>query len=165
MSARDFTIIDAIRDHRLFGPAFLDLSTWGAWLAFLAALFALPLTEAEAEVWRACTGRSSLPATQFSEAWLMCGPLWQELRDGAARCVLRLLSRLRCFLGPGVAADRKQARVVLRFVRGLLRVPVLSARVVNDTAESIELEGDAVIEVITASHAVRLQVGEARWAT
>jgi hypothetical protein len=34
----------------------------------------------------------------------------------------------------------KTARVVLRFVRGLLSAPVLAARVVSDTAESIELE-------------------------
>jgi hypothetical protein len=54
-----------------------------------------------------------------------------------------------------VAADRKQARVVLRFVRGLLSVPVLMRRIVNDTADSLELEGDVVLEVITASHAVR----------
>ena len=68
----------------------------------------------------------------------------------------------RPFLGPGekctimiVAADKKQARVVLRFVRGLLSAPVLAARVVNDTADVIELEGRVIIEVITASHAVR----------
>ena len=54
-----------------------------------------------------------------------------------------------------VAADRKQARVVIRFVRGLLAAPVLAKRVVNDVSDAIELEGDVVIEVITASHAVR----------
>ena len=36
MSARGFSILDAIRDQRLFGPAFRDLSTWRAWLVFLA---------------------------------------------------------------------------------------------------------------------------------
>jgi hypothetical protein len=68
----------------------------------------------------------------------------------------------RPFLGFGekctimvVAADRKQARVVLRFVRGLLAAPVLAKRVVNDVSDAIELQGDVVIEVITASHAVR----------
>lgn len=54
-----------------------------------------------------------------------------------------------------VAADRKQARVVLRFVRGLLAAPALAKRVVNDVSDAIELQGDVVIEVITASHAVR----------
>jgi len=62
-------------------------------------------------------------------------------------------------LGPGeratimvVAADRKQARTVLRYVRGLLAAPPLAKLVENDTAESIELAKSAVIEVGTASH-------------
>ena len=38
MSARAFTILDAIIDQRLFGAAFRDLSTWRAWRAFLAGL-------------------------------------------------------------------------------------------------------------------------------
>jgi hypothetical protein len=48
-----------------------------------------------------------------------------------------------------IAADRRQARVVLQYVRGLLGAPV------NDTAESIELAGNTIIEVGTASHSIR----------
>lgn len=54
-----------------------------------------------------------------------------------------------------IAADRRQARVVLRYVRGLLAAPVLGKLVVNDTAESIELAGNTIIEVGTASHSIR----------
>lgn len=68
----------------------------------------------------------------------------------------------RPYLGPGekatimvIAADRRQARVVLRYVRGLLAAPVLGKLVVNDTAESIELAGNTIIEVGTASHSIR----------
>jgi hypothetical protein len=43
----------------------------------------------------------------------------------------------------------------LRFVKGLIDVPVLKARVLADTLDGVELEGRTVIEVITASHAVR----------
>ena len=99
----------------------------------------------------------------FSEAWLVCGR-----RSGKSFVMALLGVFLACFrdyrpfLGPGekatimvVAADRKQARVVLRFVRGLLSAPVLKARVINETSDAIELEGDVVVEVITASHAVR----------
>jgi hypothetical protein len=163
MSAQAFTILDAIKDARLFGGAFRDLSTLSAWLVFLAGLFALPMSDAEAEVWRQCTGRSARPPKPFSEAWLVCGR-----RSGKSFVMALLGVYLACFrnyqsfLGPGekatvmiVAADRKQARVVMRFVRGLLAAPVLTARVVNDTSDSIELRGDVVLEVITASHAVR----------
>ena len=163
MSPQAFTILDAIKDARLFGATFRDPSTWRSWLVFLAGLFALPMSKAEAEVWRECTGRSSPPSRPFSEAWLVCGR-----RSGKSFVMALLGVFLACFrnyqsfLGPGekatvmiVAADKKQARVVLRFVRGLLAAPVLAARVVNDTSDSIELQGDVVLEVITASHAVR----------
>jgi hypothetical protein len=53
------SIRDAIHGPRVFAPAFKDLGTWSAWLAFLAALFASPLSEAGADIWRACTGRQS----------------------------------------------------------------------------------------------------------
>jgi hypothetical protein len=158
-----FTIIDAIRHAEIFGPAFKDLGTWRSWLAFLSALFALPMGEAERAVWRECTGRSAIPVRPFNEAWLVCGR-----RSGKSFIMALLGVYLACFrdytkyLGPGekatvmiVAVDRKQARVVLRFVRGLLAAPVLAARIVSDTADSLELEGDVVLEVITASHAVR----------
>ena len=125
MSARAFTILDAISDQRLFGAAFRDLSTWPAWRAFLAGLFGIAMSEAQAEVYRACTGRSGLPDRPFREAWLVCGR-----RSGKSLVV---------------AADRKQARVVLRFVRGLLAAPVLAKRVVNDVSDAIELQGDVVI--------------------
>jgi hypothetical protein len=73
VSARAFSILDAARDERLFGKALRDLSTWRAWFVFLAGLFALPMSEEQAEVWRACTGRSVAPPQPFREAWLVCG--------------------------------------------------------------------------------------------
>jgi hypothetical protein len=163
MSAPAFSILDAIGDKRLFGSAFKDPSTWRAWVAFLAALFALPMSAEQAEVWRACTGRSALPDQPFREAWLVCGR-----RSGKSFIMALIAVYLGCFrnykpfLGPGeratvmvIAADKKQARQVLRFMRGLLSAPVLAARVVNDVSDSIELQGDVTLEVITASHAVR----------
>ena len=42
------TILDTIRDPALVAPWFRDPSTWRAWFAFLAALFALPM-DAEAQ--------------------------------------------------------------------------------------------------------------------
>ena len=163
MTARSFNIIDAIRDDRLFGKAFRDLSTWSSWRAFLAALFALPMSESEAEVYRACTGRSGLPDRPFRESWLICGR-----RSGKSFTMALIAVYLGCFrnykpyLGPGeratvmvIAADRRQAKQVLRFMRGLLSAPVLAKRVVGDTADSIELEGEVTLEVVTASHAVR----------
>jgi len=162
-SIRAFTILDAIRDERLFGKAFKDEATWRAWFVFLAALFGIAMSEAEAQAFRACTGRSGLPDRPFREAWLVCGR-----RSGKSFVMALIAVFLACFrdyrpfLAAGerasvmvVAADRRQARQVLRFVRGLLSAPVLAKRVVNDVSDSIELQGDVAIEVITASNAVR----------
>jgi hypothetical protein len=126
MSGRDYTILDAIREPRLFGPAFKDMSTWRSWLAFLGALFALPLSEAEAAIWRECTGRQALPSKPFNEAWLVCGR-----RSGKSFVMALLGVYLACFrnyqefLGPGekvtimiVAADKKQARVFCDLSKG-----------------------------------------------
>jgi hypothetical protein len=66
MSARAFSILDAVRDQRLFGKVFKDGTTWAARFTFLAGLFALPMSEAEAQVWRECTGRSTLPQKPFT---------------------------------------------------------------------------------------------------
>jgi hypothetical protein len=108
-------------------------------------------------------GALGLPDQPFREAWLVCGR-----RSGKSFIMALIAVYLGCFrnykpfLGPGeratvmvIAADKKQARQVLRFMRGLLSAPVLAARVVNDVSDSIELQGDVTLEVITASHAVR----------
>ena len=39
----NMNILDAIRDDKVFGQHF-TADTWAAWLAFLSALFALPMT-------------------------------------------------------------------------------------------------------------------------
>jgi hypothetical protein len=58
---RTLTIVDALRDPKLFGAllAFRDLSTWARWLVFLKATYGLALDEPEAAVFRQHTGRST----------------------------------------------------------------------------------------------------------
>src|SRR5207248_2534479 len=51
-----------------------------------------------------------------------------------------------------IAADRRQARVVFRYITGLIDAcPMIAKLVVNRTAESIELANRIVLEVHTAS--------------
>jgi hypothetical protein len=84
----------------------------------------------------------------------------QVLRPGAGGRVPRGLPQWRPYLAPGergtvlvLAADRKQARVIMRYVRGLLtRVPMLARKVVRETAESFDLDNATTIEVATASY-------------
>ena len=51
-----------------------------------------------------------------------------------------------------IAADRAQARILVRYVDGLLRaVPMLAAMVDEQTTDTITLSNRAVIEIRTAS--------------
>jgi hypothetical protein len=153
------SITKAFDDSKLLGSVLSDPSTWQAWRSFLCALFALPMTDTEVDVFRACTGRSSPPNRPFTEAWLVCGR-----RAGKSFTLAMVAVFLACFrewrphLAPGeratimvIATDRKQARVIFRFVKGLLSIPMLSRLLVREAADHIELRNGVAIEIHTAS--------------
>jgi hypothetical protein len=152
-------ILQAISDPKVFAPFFKG-DTWNAWLTFLCALFALPMTDEQIALYSRHTGRTSPPAQPSHESWLVCG------RRSGKSFVLAVVAIFlaafrdwRPFLGPGevgtimvVAADRRQARVIMRYCLGLLRsVPMLAQLIESETRESIALRIRIVIEVHTAS--------------
>src|SRR5512143_695092 len=153
------TILEAMADPALFGR-FFDSDSWARWRIFLQALFALELTDAEAAAYVEHTGRTALPTEPAREAWVIVGR-----RGGKSRIAALLAVYLACFrtyddvLAPGevgtlalVAADRRQARTLLRYVNGFLdAVPMLAKMVVNRTRETIELDNRVTIEIHTAS--------------
>jgi hypothetical protein len=154
------TILDTMNDERLFGRWFRG-DSWAAWKAFLSLLFALPRTDAMTATCMAATGRTTLPTTPIKQAWVCVG------RRGGKSIIAALVAVYLAFfrdytpyLAPGeiatimvVAADRAQARVVLRFILGFIRaVPMLSAKLVHATRESIELTTPVVISINTASY-------------
>jgi hypothetical protein len=153
-------LIEAMADQHLFASWFRDPSTWSRWRAFLAALFGLPMTEEQAAAYHQYTARSTLPTRPATEAWLVCGR-----RAGKsfilALCAVFLAAfyDYRQFLAPGevgtiliIATDRRQARNIFRFIRGLLiGVPMLRRMIRRETTELFELNNDVVIEVGTAS--------------
>jgi hypothetical protein len=154
------TILDAFDDRELFGGALRNPATWRAWRAFLCGLFGLSMSDTDANVFRACTGRAALPDTPFGEAWLVCG------RRAGKSFVLALVAVfLACFksyaehLGPGeravvmvIATDRKQARVIFRYVAGLLHLPMLASLIKREAAEEIDLANGVSIEIHVASY-------------
>jgi phage terminase large subunit-like protein len=155
------TIIDACADPNLFGPHFRNKKTWAPWFSFLATLFGLPLTPDQLDTYRQHTGRTDPPTTPHREAWLVVG------RRGGKSFVLALTAVYlatfhdwRRFLNVGergtvmiVAADRKQARTIMRYITGLLRsVPMLRQLIENSTAERITLRNRIIIEIHTASY-------------
>jgi hypothetical protein len=158
---RRFTLLDAIDDPQLFQPWFKDHTTWASWFTFLRALFGLPLTPQEFQIYQQCTGRTEAPTAPATEAWLVCGR-----RAGKSFMLALVAVYLACFhsyqqyFAPGergtiliVSPDRKQSRVILRFIRALLmQVPMLARMVERETAEAFDLNNSVTIEVATASH-------------
>jgi hypothetical protein len=157
---KSLTILDAMDDPKLFGPWFRGKS-WGAWRAFLAALFALELSPESADVFVRHTGRQTAPTVPFREAWLCCGRrAGKSLIAAFIAVYLAFFRDYTPHLAPGevatvmiVAADRKQARVILRYVRGFVReIPMLSKMLSRELKESVEFTNRVVIEVHTASY-------------
>ena len=155
------TLLDAARDAHLFGPWFKDRDTWRAWFVFLKTLFGLPLSPKELVLYQRCTGRAQPPSTPAQEAWLVVGR-----RGGKSFIVALIAVFLACFrdyrrqLAPGergtvmiTAGDRKQARVIFRYVRALLEgVPMLARLIERLDSESIDLTNCISIEIHTASY-------------
>ena len=126
---RAYSIIEATQDAKLFGPWFKDRDTWAAWMTFLCALFGLPMTPDQAAIYHQCTGRVTPPTDLVAEAWLICGR-----RAGKSFMLALVAVFLACFrdykpyLAPGergtimvLATDRKQARTIVRYIRGMLK--------------------------------------------
>jgi hypothetical protein len=154
-------LLQAMDDPQVFAPHFRNAASWMAWRAFLTALFALPMNESERRIYRRCTGREKPPKEPCREAWLVIG------RRGGKSFTLAVIATFlatfrdwRPFLGPGeratvmvIAADRRQARVVMRYIRGLLKqTPMLARTIEREATESIDLARQVTIEVHTASY-------------
>ncbi len=134
--------------------------TWKAWRAFLAATFALPMDDDALATYRKHTGRADLPTTQFREAFCVVG------RRGGKSAIAALIA---CYLATfrdysevlaagetGIvmllAADRRQARVLLGYINGFFdSVPALGHMLVNRTQEALTLKDRIRIEIHTAS--------------
>ena len=155
------TILDAIHDPLLFRPLFRSLNTWRAWFVVLKAIFALEMTEEERTTFTQLSGRETSPVQQVQECWLVCGR-----RGGKSFIVALIAVFLACFkdyrphLGPGergvlmiIATDRKQARVIMRYILALIeQVPMLKHMVIRQDSESLDLDNMVSIEITTASY-------------
>jgi hypothetical protein len=157
------TILQAMQDPQLFLPWFkrklLRGDTWAAWRAFLSALFGLPLDADALEIYQRHTGRSDVHAEPFHEAFVIAGR-----RSGKSLTAALVAVFLACFksyddvLAPGevptlmvIAADRRQARTILQYIRAFLQTPMLKQMVQSELKESITLTNGVVIEIHTCS--------------
>jgi len=153
------SILDAMSDPALFGAWFRG-ATWDAWKVFLTALSGLPFESQDAAaIFSKYTGRTTPPTTAAREAWVIAGRRGGKSRIAALIAVyLAAFRDYRHVLAPGevgtlavIAADRRQARVVMRYIKAFLEVPLLRQLVSAESKEGAELSNGVVIEVHTAS--------------
>ena len=157
---KQVSIVDAIRDKRLFGSLFPDFTSWSAWLVFLKATFVIPMDKQELELYRGCTRRND-PPTSVKEAYAIVGR-----RGGKSRIVSFAAVYLACFhsfqkyLAPGevglvlcLARDRHQAKVVFNYIVGVFRsVAALNQMVTAYRSDEIELTNGINILVKTSDY-------------
>jgi hypothetical protein len=165
-------IIDVMQDADLFGKWFKPkkqkffgraIDSFHSWRVFLAALFALPMTEEQRAVYTKHTGRTDVNAKPYREAHAICGR-----RAGKSLVASAIAVFVACFcdhsakLQAGevgvvmvIAASVKQAGVIFGYIDAFLQLPILRKMVVNQTKDSIELAGmngtSIRIEVYAAS--------------
>ena len=153
------TILQALSDPNLLG-GMLEGPSWQPWRAFLAALFALPLDAPALALYQRHTGRQAPPAAPSRAAQCVVGR-----RGGKSRVLAIIATYLGCildhkpFLVPGetpviaiIAADRRQAKVILNYIVGTISgSSYLSDMIADELAESVRLTNGVVVEVHTAS--------------
>ncbi len=159
MTQATTTLAAALDDPDLFASLFAGRS-WRRWRVFLRALFGERMGWRDRAVFRHHTERREPPTTSLREAAIVCGR-----RGGKSRILALLAVYLAVFrdysdyLAPGeqpiiaiIAANRRQAAVLLRYVSGLIKaVPLLAPLLVDELAESVKLANGVVIEIHTAS--------------
>jgi hypothetical protein len=152
-------ILQAMSDDRAFGSFFRGPS-WDPWKAFLAALFALPMTPEQLVIFQKHTGRTMPPTEPFRECWLLTG---RRAGKSLVAALISVYMSVFCdwseHLMVGevptamvVSPDRRQSRIIGRFERGFCRaIPALAQLLTTDTRESLELSNGVVLETMTAS--------------
>src|SRR3954471_23643970 len=135
------TLLEAFSDPRLFAPFFPDPESWLSWTSLIASAFGLPMSADQLAIYRKCTGRTDAPVEQMRELVLVVG------RRGGKSRVLALIATwlaafvdYRPYLDPGergvvqvLAADRDQAKIILRYVKAFFKVPMLAKMVERET--------------------------------
>lgn len=124
------TIVDLFDRLRWFRGG----ADWTAWRAFLCALYALPMTDAELAIYRECTARETPPKEPATEAWLICG---RRARKSAIASLIGLwhgaFVDVTDHLAPGevakipiMAKDKFEAKQIRSYIGAILSDPTLA---------------------------------------
>ena len=137
-------IIQFVRDPQLLG-----LSLSPAQETLLRAIYGLPLTLPQRELWHLCTGRDSYPAQPFSEVTILAGA-----RSGKDSRIAAPIVCYEAVLGghehqlakgeraiiPLVAQDQRATKIAFGYIRDYLtRSPMLTSQVVDVLSTEVTL--------------------------
>jgi len=151
--------ITALRDPELFGTHFQGPS-YRAWKMVARVISNVKLSPREVKVFRQVSQRKKVPRALL-ELCLILGR-----RSGKSKFAAALALYLVCFrdwskalsvgeVGTGmiICPDRKQGRVVKRYMDGFIKKsPLLKSMVLKVTSEAIHFTNNTVIEIHTASY-------------
>jgi hypothetical protein len=122
------SLYDAMLDPELFGRTFAG-PTVAAWRTVAKVLDGLPLDATELELYRRITKRTQAPDKPFREGYLIKPRRAGGTLFAAAVGLHAALQDYRARLGPGevatvamIASDRRQARQLMNYVKGLIDV-------------------------------------------
>ena len=159
VAAPSITIMDAVTDPDIFGGWFRDRKTWAAWFCFLKVMFAIQLDKTELALFQKFTGRKTPSRLGYLAATLVIG------RRGGKSLILALIAAYLAafvdwspYLTGGergtimvIAADKKQARAIFRYLKQMLQIPLLAGRIERETAEAIDLNNGITVEILAAN--------------
>jgi hypothetical protein len=145
--AKVLSIIDVCQHEQLFAPWFKDRESWTAWFTFLRVMFGLSLDAAGLALFQQCTGRTEPSPSGYLEVSLIIG------RRGGKSLILALIAAyLSCFynwmpyLTGGeravvmvIAADRRQAGIIFKYLKAFLAIGPLKSMVQRETATELDL--------------------------
>jgi hypothetical protein len=149
------TLAAAMRDPKLLGGPFKADSFW-PWHTVAKVISGEALADREAELFRRCTGRTKLPTGPVNKLILLCGRRGGKDRFLSAVAVHRaaLSQNWNRFLSAGeqgsvilIGSDKKQAKILRRYCRALVAMPMIKAEVVRYTDEILEFKNGAALEV------------------
>lgn len=153
-------ILEALDDPKLFKPwtRGFDMT---AWRAYHAAVFGLPMSTVEAGIYRAATGRLSLPGHRALEVYAPVGRRGGKSANAALLAVFMtaIETSWQQHLAPGqqavfpiISVDRQAGLQVLNYCTGILNsTPLLKSMIESEGKEEIILKNGAIIQIRTAS--------------
>ena len=150
-------LVDLLDDPELFAPV-VERHDLTAWRAFFKSLEAVPLTSTELATYKQATGRLEAPSATINEAWLVIGRRGGKSFSMALLACYAAMRDYSQYLAAGeratiaiVATDRRQARTIMRYVKGIVEaVEALAGMVESEAAESIDFASQTTIEIMTA---------------